>query len=200
MPLAFNSASHGQVAFGFFHIETDLLLLDRLFFWAADFCGLMARLAQGHGALSASLPGFTVSEPHNLGDLHGAIAGRDLHGFIGSLYGLSPFPPQRAAFRQNPTPALPAQVVANQMARFGQAIEIPVTADPSAGRLAIGEYRFDQAGAAALVDYVWRGGMPGWLDCRRPAYVLALALAIEQHPSPWFSGLSLDPARVGFAF
>jgi len=35
--LAFKSLSHGTVAFGFFNIESDLLLLDRRFFFAADF-------------------------------------------------------------------------------------------------------------------------------------------------------------------
>ena len=30
MPLAFESLSHGTIAFGFFNIESDLLLLDRL--------------------------------------------------------------------------------------------------------------------------------------------------------------------------
>ena len=29
MPLAFESLSHGTIAFGFFNIESDLLLLDR---------------------------------------------------------------------------------------------------------------------------------------------------------------------------
>ena len=38
MPLAFDSLSHGKIAFGFFNIETDLLLLNRYFFFASDFC------------------------------------------------------------------------------------------------------------------------------------------------------------------
>jgi hypothetical protein len=34
MPLAFESLSHGTIAFGFFNIESDMLLLDRYFLFA----------------------------------------------------------------------------------------------------------------------------------------------------------------------
>ena len=33
MPLTFDSLSHGKVAFGFFNIESDMLLLDHYFFF-----------------------------------------------------------------------------------------------------------------------------------------------------------------------
>jgi hypothetical protein len=36
MPLAFESESHGTIAFGFFNIESDVLLLDRYFFFTTD--------------------------------------------------------------------------------------------------------------------------------------------------------------------
>ena len=45
MPLAFESLSHGTVAFGFFNIESDMLLLDRYFFFAGDFCDCVTALA-----------------------------------------------------------------------------------------------------------------------------------------------------------
>ncbi|MGD2186296.1 MAG: hypothetical protein PVI71_09215 [Desulfobacterales bacterium] len=32
MPLAFESLSHGSIAFGFFNIETDMLLLENYFY------------------------------------------------------------------------------------------------------------------------------------------------------------------------
>jgi hypothetical protein len=34
MPLAFESLSHGIIAFGFFNIESDMLILDRYFLFA----------------------------------------------------------------------------------------------------------------------------------------------------------------------
>jgi len=41
MPLAFDSSSHGKIAFGFFNIETDMLLLENYFIFATQFCSYM---------------------------------------------------------------------------------------------------------------------------------------------------------------
>lgn len=38
MPLEFESLSHGRIAFGFFNIETDMILLNQYFLFAEDFC------------------------------------------------------------------------------------------------------------------------------------------------------------------
>ena len=32
MPLSFSSTTHGNIAFGFFNIESDMLLLENYFF------------------------------------------------------------------------------------------------------------------------------------------------------------------------
>ncbi|MBC8441147.1 MAG: hypothetical protein H8D87_15855 [Deltaproteobacteria bacterium] len=37
MPLSFTSKSHGNIAFGFFNIESDMLLLEKYFFFADGF-------------------------------------------------------------------------------------------------------------------------------------------------------------------
>ena len=37
MPLEFQSISHGKIAFGFFNIETDMILLGHYFLFARDF-------------------------------------------------------------------------------------------------------------------------------------------------------------------
>jgi hypothetical protein len=37
MPLAFESLSHGTIAFGFFNIDSDMLLLDHYCFTRASF-------------------------------------------------------------------------------------------------------------------------------------------------------------------
>jgi hypothetical protein len=47
MPLDFESLSHGTVAFGFFNIESDLLLLERSFFFASEFCELVDYVWRG---------------------------------------------------------------------------------------------------------------------------------------------------------
>ena len=46
MPIAFNSLSHGKVAFGFFNIESDMLLLEHDFFFSTVFCEHMSRIAR----------------------------------------------------------------------------------------------------------------------------------------------------------
>jgi hypothetical protein len=38
MPISFPSKSHGRIPIGFFNIETDMLLMDRYFFFSTDFC------------------------------------------------------------------------------------------------------------------------------------------------------------------
>jgi hypothetical protein len=45
MPLAFESVNRGTIAFGFFNIDTDLLLLQQYFLFADDFCAHLVRLA-----------------------------------------------------------------------------------------------------------------------------------------------------------
>jgi len=41
MPLAFESLSHGTIAFGFFNIASDMLLLEHYFLFATDFVDLL---------------------------------------------------------------------------------------------------------------------------------------------------------------
>ena len=55
MPLAFQSKSHGSVAFGFFHIETDMLLLDRCFFFCTDFCRVLSEMAASGDAATTGV-------------------------------------------------------------------------------------------------------------------------------------------------
>lgn len=199
MPLAFQSLSHGTVAFGFFHIETDMLLLDRLFFWAEDFSSLIGELAQApdDAPFQADLPGFEINNPRDLGDLHGAISGYAPGGFLGALYRLRPFPRKPGEFKQKPRGDLDREVVLAEMAACGSKIQIPIQTDPAQGVFSAGSYIFNASGLRALVDYVWRGGMPGWQDGQRPAYLTRMAETLRGSPGPWFQGLALAPDQVG---
>ena len=47
MPLAFESLSHGTIAFGFFNIDSDMLLLDKYFLFGSDFCEHIVAMAEG---------------------------------------------------------------------------------------------------------------------------------------------------------
>jgi hypothetical protein len=52
MPLSFESLSHGTIAFGFFNIESDMLLCDRYFLFADDFCANIVALVENAGDTS----------------------------------------------------------------------------------------------------------------------------------------------------
>lgn len=199
MPLGFDSRSHGTLAFGFFHIETDMLLLQQLFFFASDFCAALVELARADAGRphAGTLPGFVIDQARRVGDLRGALAGSAPHGFIGELYRLRPFPGPGPGFRQKTRGEASRLEVEEVIGRFGRATELPLRADPAEGIFALDEYLFDRQGLLELTEYVWRGGMPGWQDGRRPEYLMQTARELRQSGSPWFQGLPWDPARVG---
>jgi len=181
MPLAFRSASHGTVAFGFFHIETDLLLLERLLFFADDFCraATVLRVPGADPAPRTSLAGWCIPDPRRLGDLHGAIAGRARWGFLGALYARWPFPRDPAAFRQQPEGFRNRAAAAELAARFGEPRSIPAAFDPIRRTLELGEYVFAAAEFDRMIAYVDRGGWPRWRDEVRPPYVAAMMSALR---------------------
>ena len=69
MPLLFKSRSHGQLPFGFFNIEIDMLLLDRSFFFAEEFCRAVVELARtvaaGEPRMEAIILSMTPAERRN---------------------------------------------------------------------------------------------------------------------------------------
>jgi len=193
MPLAFESLSHGTIAFGFFNIESDLLLLEHYFFFADDFCGMieeMSRAGKGEPA-EYELPGYDL-DYRVIGDLHGAIAGTRLTGFIGEIYKLFPFPSQMEAFKQDPEGFKTRRVVEEVVEKFGRKVEIPVRVMVKERRVGIGEYLFSFEGFHALLNYVWRGGYPRWKGERRPDYVLEMASAVGKSESPVFKGMTFE--------
>lgn len=166
MPLAFPSLTHGTVAFGFFNIDVDMLLLERLFFFAHEFCGAVVRIGRDG---SSGLPGWRIDDPPDIGDLHAAIAGQDHSGFIGATYARWPFPRTPEGFKQDPDGHVNRDAAREMIAGFG--VEESIGLERDGGRVAIGEYAFDRPGFAALVRYVDRGGYPRWRDEIRPRYV-----------------------------
>ena len=82
MPLEFHSISHGRIAFGFFNIETDLLLLEKYFFFAHGFCSMVDEIAakQSHESNEIGLVGYFIDRHEDIGNLMGAIHGIDLRG------------------------------------------------------------------------------------------------------------------------
>jgi hypothetical protein len=176
MPLPHNSLSHGTIPFGFFNIETDMLLLDRLFFFADQFCSAVTDLARSTPSSSTSLSrsGYRIDDPVKLGNLHGAITGHDLSGFIGSTYRLYPFPLRPEGFKQNPEGNETQTEIRALMEDHGSPVDIEVTWHAAAREISVDEYRFDPAGFDSLIAYVYRGGYPRWKDDVRPGYVTAM--------------------------
>lgn len=187
MPLAFNSISHGQVVFGFFNIESDMLLLENNFFFSTTFCAVISQLAEDNDrSAPVSFPGVTINQPGDIGDLMGAIHGIRHTGFIGALYRHFPFPENPADFKQNPEGTASHELVKTLIAGYGQDVKIPFLQDRDGAEITIGGYRFDRTSFHQLLDYVWKGGLPQWKDESPPLYVMRMKAAVLESRNPIF--------------
>jgi hypothetical protein len=194
MPLAFESLSHGTVAFGFFNIESDMLLLQNLFFFAPDFCGLVsdaARTPPGR-AFDRSMAAVEIRDRENIGNLHGAIQGVSHEGFIGALYARYPFPERQEDFRQDPRGLCSREEAEEIALRHGTRVEVALSMDGKGGEAALGPFVFDRSSFQALVSYLWRGGYPRWKDEVRPDCVLAMRKDIEASGHGIFEAMAFE--------
>ena len=166
MPLAFPSRSHGPIAFGFFNIEIDMLLLEHLFFFADRFCRAVVALSE---SCASGIDGWRIDGRGDIGNLQGAIAGVDLSGFIGATYQRFPFPKEPERFKQNPEGSANRTWAEKLIGQYGQREEILLRRD--AEQITVGEYVFDPTAFSDLISYVDRGGYPRWKDEIRPVYV-----------------------------
>ncbi len=187
MPLAFESLSHGQIAFGFFNIETDMLLLDIHFFFADDFSRAMMKLALEPGDRNSSvdLDAYTLL-PSQIGNLMGSIHGVSFEGFIGKVYRRYPFPREESKFRQDPMGWRNRAVIEDMVRQYARIEPIDVTVYPARSAVDIGGYVFSRTVFNKLIDYVWEGGFPRWKDGVRPQYVLDMKAAVESSINPIF--------------
>jgi len=193
LPLEFHSLSHGRIAFGFFNIETDLLLLEKYFFFAHLFCKTVEKIAslQGPEVDKIILPGYVIERSGDIGNLMGAIQSRDLSGFIGAVYQLFPFPESPEKFKQKLDGVANGPVIEKLINRGGKPAKILVEVEARSQRVKIAELLFSKVAFQELVAYVWRGGMPGWQDNLKPDYVIAVKDAINTSISPIFEGFEL---------
>lgn len=177
MPLAFTSLSHGNVAFGFFNIESDMLLLDQLFFFADAFCEAVVEMHNSNS--QAGLAGWRIEDPDLIGDLHGAIAGTWLVGFIGETYRSWPFPQSQKDFRQNPDGHQNQKLIEAMIDRYGKRETFLLSHNPVDQVTTVGEYAFSNQSFRELIDYIDQGGYPKWKDEQRPVYVSKMLKQIE---------------------
>jgi hypothetical protein len=192
MPLAFSSLSHGEVAFGFFNIESDMLLLNNYFFFAGDFCDYINQLAEKKPD-DFSMMNWRVYllNQRDIGDLHGAIQGTRLTGFIGEVYRHFPFPKDPRAFKQNPEGYKTRETIKNLIEKYSHFSNITVTMDEADKTISIGEYLFSKACFGELLNYLWVGGYPQWKQGKRPSYCLGLKEKVEASLHPLFQGICI---------
>ncbi len=191
MPLEFESISHGKIAFGFFNIETDMILLNDYFLFADDFCHHIGLSAEEQGEIYKTLWEIDRIEPEKIGNLMGAIYGIDDRGFIGEVYKLFPFPKDQKDFKQKPEGFKNRSKIEPLIQKYGKKICIPFGMDLKKDRIAIGEYIFNRTSFHELIRYIWMGGFPRWKDRVRPDYVLAMKEKIEKSKNLLFNGLNL---------
>ncbi len=195
MPLAFESLSHGPVAFGFFNVDTDLLLLERYFFFADFFCSRieqLARLESGE-AVEENWAIREIPDPEEVGDLMGAIHGVRFTGFIGQVYRHFPFPDRPAEFRQKPEGSRNRDLLLALLKRRALPVSVPFCVAAGGRRAAIGRYGFSRQVFQELVGYVWRGGYPRWREGIRPEYVSAMKERVAGSANPLLQGMVFGP-------
>ena len=72
MPLAFESISQGTIAFGFFNINSDMLLLVQHFLFGSEFCLNIGEMAENvdEEQFKSSWPVYTIEDRGQIGSDH----------------------------------------------------------------------------------------------------------------------------------
>ena len=191
MPLLFQSLSHGEIPFGFFNIETDMILLQNYFFFASDMAENVIKLAENkEESQEQTWPIYILGEGQ-IGNLMGAISGVVFQGFIGEVYTHFPFPHEPERFKQNPEGYKTRGLIEKIVSRYTGLTTITVTVHTQEHRLYIGDYHFNKPGFHALLGYLWAGGYPKWKDGVKPSYILKMREAIERSSNPLFSDITV---------
>ncbi len=199
MPLAFRTLSHGTVAFGFFNIETDMLLLERMFFFADRFCRAVVEMAwavdraddsEGGDLAEVTFGGWQIDQVAAVGNLHGAIAGADLSGFIGATYRKFPFPEHPDDFKQSPLGGLRQAEVTEMIECYGRRERYTLTCGAAGHPVRLGAYEFDRRVFAQLIDYVEHGGYPRYRNEIRPDCVRLMMSELGELSAPCLEGVA----------
>jgi hypothetical protein len=185
MPLLFKSLNHGDVAFGFFNIETDMILLNNYFFFACDISDHIIELASNTSDESCTMDwNVYILEENRIGNLMGAITGVDLCGFIGEVYGHFPFPYKPEEFKQHTEGYANRELVEDIVKRYASMTKINVVTDLIDKTVKIGDYIFDKHGFQELLTYLWVGGYPRWMDGIQPDYIIRMKECVENSTHP----------------
>jgi len=178
VPLAFESESHGTIAFGFFNIYSDLLLLDHYFIFATDFCEAVCEFLT-HKKTEVTAPAYIIEDPAKIGDLHGAISGIRHTGFIGETYKSFPFPEDNKHFKQQTNGYKNKVVFEKMLLKFGSCTAMQLHRNKNNQQVTIDPFVFSPEYFSRLINYVIKGGYPQWLDGIAPDYVLKMKATIS---------------------
>lgn len=193
MPLLFKSLSHGEVPFGFFNIETDMILLNDYFFFASDVSERIIEIAgEGSRKIFETEWYAYILEIRQIGNLMGAINGIELRGFIGEVYNHFSFPHEPDKFKQNPDGYRNRELIEGIVRRYTAISKIQVVVDAVTQTIRIGEYLFSKHGFHELLKYLWLGGYPRWKDGTRPEYIVKMKECIEHSTHPFFEGAAAN--------
>jgi hypothetical protein len=200
MPLAFDSISHGTIAFGFFNIESDMLILEHYFFFVTEFCEYVSEIAEkvGKDEYETFWQVYYIKDPEAIGDLMGAIHRVRYTGFIGELYRRFPFPERPEDFKQRPDGFKNRAVVEGVIREYAEVRHIPFIIAKKAQEVCIGAYRFTRSSFQELIKYVWRGGYPRWKDEVRPDCVSSMKSKIVRSRNGLLQGIFFegDPGPI----
>ncbi len=162
------------MAFGFFNIDTDLLLLENYFFFAPEFCNCVINwLESSELEFVFYIDGYIFTYKNQIGDLMGAIHGLRFVGFIGEVYKVFPFPEDVKDFKQKTDGWKNRQIIEKIILKFAKPTKIECRFKKN-GIIQIGDYHFTNEQFFLLVKYVLEGGFPKWLNGEPPEYVLNL--------------------------
>jgi hypothetical protein len=191
MPLVFNSLSHGEIAFGFFNAETDLLMLHTYFLFASHFCEGVAALAGGPAPerLEMEWEVYILSE-EQIGSVSGAVHGVNSRGFMGDVYRRFPLPVDVKTFSRNPEGAKTQAIAREMIERYERPARVPVAVDASGSTIEIGDYMFSREAFHNLLQYLWVGGYPTWKADTRPGYLVTMRERVLASGHPLFDGIS----------
>jgi len=183
MPISFTSKSHGQIPIGFFNIETDMLLMDRYFFFSTDFCKWIVEWAANKEVSRDEKMIYLIPQRKMIGNLSGAIHGYEFTGFIGELYKLFPFPNNPSGFKQKTYGTRNRSAVETAIQPFAVPLKISVVFQQESQTADFGDYTFSPEVFQEIIEYIEAGGMPGWLNGRPPDYVTRMKahMAITRH-------------------
>jgi len=192
MPLGFQTINRGVIPFGFFHIDTDLMIMDHYFLFAVEFCRYISEIAEhgGEGHLDESWGVYYIVKDEEIGDLAGAIHGIRYEGLIGELYKKFPFPKREEDFKQKPDGEENRAVVEPVLKRYAKEISIGFYSDMDKGDVSIGKCIFRREIFQELILYIWRGGYPRWKDEVRPDCVLEMKDSIKKTNKRLFKGIA----------